>query len=510
MTKITPKTIFKEKKTGKFYFLYKGKKIYIDAKKLIKNNKRVPAVSKVKLAKTFTKRVRSVRNDSAVKKMLDQLKAKIGALEAKAKEEENKNRIAKLLEDKKEAEEVKKIVEKLLENNEKIKKGKAPKAILAGNIELDKNIKSFILNDLEYKENDIKVNGKDVKIFIPLDYEEDIIQYHKETLEEIGKAELKLEDYENKNKKLKIEKAQTKDDYKIRDMTKSKLFPEFKTYFLELLKNENYKKDKIKERPDLFKKDGNLIADKSLQDKIFGNVEKGVPLYRITESLLGEDITTDKIYKLERFKIENKALKSYKLKIEEKKEEEPKPLEDPIKLNDDSAEGLSLTGIGLTGEQLNTILHSLPGFMGVYNKNTIFDINKVKTPIFSLIYFYENYLNGGTNHWTSIYGSFVQLDERPNEYNIEYYDSYGGEPQEGIKQQMIKAMRNTVKNSNPILFKINKVDNQMVNTSNCGIFACWFLVQRTFGITFKDATGFKNLTKNQKQTMQARINFKYY
>ena len=99
-------------------------------------------------------------------------------------------------------------------------------------------------------------------------------------------------------------------------------------------------------------------------------------------------------------------------------------------------------------------------------------------------------LNVG-NHWTAIYYDFK------NEFVLEYYDPFGDPP----KFNIIKSFKDLILNFNIevfVKFKINKIQQQDIKTSNCGWFSIYFLIMRFNNYSFKDITKYKNIKRDEQ------------
>ena len=112
-------------------------------------------------------------------------------------------------------------------------------------------------------------------------------------------------------------------------------------------------------------------------------------------------------------------------------------------------------------------------------------------------YIYDNdILIGGFilnigNHWTAIYFDFK------NEFVLEYYDPFGDPP----KNIIIKSFKELILKLNIevfVKFKINKIQQQDIKTSNCGWFSMYFLIMRFNNYSFKDITKYKNIKKDEQ------------
>ena len=118
-------------------------------------------------------------------------------------------------------------------------------------------------------------------------------------------------------------------------------------------------------------------------------------------------------------------------------------------------------------------------------------------------YIYDNKILIGSfilnigNHWTAIYYDFT------NEFVLEYYNPFGEPP----KSIIIKSFKDLILKLNIevfVKFKINKVQQQNVKTSNCGWFSMYFLIMRYNNYTFKYITKFKSIKQEEQNIEQLK------
>jgi hypothetical protein len=89
--------------------------------------------------------------------------------------------------------------------------------------------------------------------------------------------------------------------------------------------------------------------------------------------------------------------------------------------------------------------------------------------------------------------------------SIEYYDCWG-------KNIRLKDFQNITAKYLPSIFshylkfKYNTIKNQSMKSNTCGYFAMKFLISRYIGISFKDATNYKNVNMNEKNINEFRKN----
>lgn len=92
------------------------------------------------------------------------------------------------------------------------------------------------------------------------------------------------------------------------------------------------------------------------------------------------------------------------------------------------------------------------------------------------------------SHWVAVY---IDKDS-----SIEYYDSFAKEPTKDFMKRLNKLI-SKLKPHTYLKMKINKIKDQS-NTSNCGFFACKFLIDRFNNKPFKECSGYDNSVKGEK------------
>jgi len=87
------------------------------------------------------------------------------------------------------------------------------------------------------------------------------------------------------------------------------------------------------------------------------------------------------------------------------------------------------------------------------------------------------------SHWVAVY-----IDTLHNN-SIEYYDSFGREPSKDFMKQ-IKKLIDRIEPNTYLKMKINRIQDQNVNTSNCGFFCMRWILDKATGKNFKESTRF--------------------
>jgi hypothetical protein len=168
----------------------------------------------------------------------------------------------------------------------------------------------------------------------------------------------------------------------------------------------------------------------------------------------------------------------------------------------DEQDGSGKSIRGIYGDQIEQIMapYKRQGFKGVYASN---QINRV--PIANKMGFVLNLDSSGQpgSHWVAVY-----IDTKQDK-SIDYYDSFGRDPPEGIRA----GLKRLIEKINPntyLKFKINKCVQQRANSSNCGIFAMKFLIDRFKGRKFITCSGYSEILKSEKSARNLAQKFKEF
>lgn len=156
---------------------------------------------------------------------------------------------------------------------------------------------------------------------------------------------------------------------------------------------------------------------------------------------------------------------------------------------------------GLSNIDINKIMrpYAKYGWSGCVASN---EIKRLKIrPIMSFIANTEPDSQPGL-HWVAVF-----IDTIHNKC-VEFYDSFAGVPPtqiiEGI-QYIIRKIRPSVY----LKFKTNEIIDQRSNSTTCGWFAIMFLFNRYNGVSFMDATHFKDITQAEQEARKLAHSFGY-
>jgi len=172
------------------------------------------------------------------------------------------------------------------------------------------------------------------------------------------------------------------------------------------------------------------------------------------------------------------------------KEEQLREQEQPEQIQiQEQGNGKNVNDFGLWNYQIDKIMAPFKLYIKAITLDELDDMIK---------YIYDNKILIGSfilnigNHWTAIYFDFEK------EFVLEYYDPFGEPP----KNIIIKLFKDLILKFNIevfVKFKINKIQQQDIKTSNCGWFTMYFLIMRYNNYTFKYITKFKDTNKDEQK-----------
>jgi hypothetical protein len=140
---------------------------------------------------------------------------------------------------------------------------------------------------------------------------------------------------------------------------------------------------------------------------------------------------------------------------------------------------------GLSTDQINHLMKGYPEYLGCIARNEVNTLDIKPESRFGFVMNTDPNTKSGS-HWVAIY-----VDATTNgEHSLEYYNSLADQPTASI----IKSIHQVVKKADPFInltFKVNKIADQSDDSSNCGYFACKFLINRFKGQSFAQASGYK-------------------
>ncbi|KAM9963274.1 hypothetical protein ACTFIW_006500 [Dictyostelium discoideum] len=167
--------------------------------------------------------------------------------------------------------------------------------------------------------------------------------------------------------------------------------------------------------------------------------------------------------------------------------------------------------LGLYDWQINNIMEAVmddmgemvnkQNFVGTIASDQISTLIDKAQPLMSFIMNLDPHDKPGS-HWVAVY-----IDARDSK-SLEYYDSFGLEPTD----EFTKSIKQLIKKIDPdfyLKFKINKIVEQDVNSSNCGYFCIKFLLNRFSGIPFKECTPLQS-KKSEKEIEEMKKEFKEF
>ena len=163
---------------------------------------------------------------------------------------------------------------------------------------------------------------------------------------------------------------------------------------------------------------------------------------------------------------------------------------------------------GMWDDEINAMLvnYQKKGFLGVYAADEWDRIYQKwaerKPRLFSFITNTKNKNQPG-EHWVATY---VDLDRDKGEWD--YYNSLGDAP----PKSYMRGATSLIHHIHPdIMLKLkwSAVRYQRANSSTCGLFAALFVIRRSEGEAFNEASGFTGIESAEKNVRLLKENIKY-
>ncbi len=162
--------------------------------------------------------------------------------------------------------------------------------------------------------------------------------------------------------------------------------------------------------------------------------------------------------------------------------------------------GSGKIGTGMTDQEIDTIMKDEPNYQNCISADEIHTLKPHKKMEFIIN---TDVKSGPGKHWCAC---FIDVD---GEKEIDYYDPLADDPTERFRHDIQKYVIDKLDPQTLLKFKINKVIDQRSDTDTCGLMCINFLRKRNRGVSFKEATGYKephiNKTKQfEKEATEIR------
>ena len=130
---------------------------------------------------------------------------------------------------------------------------------------------------------------------------------------------------------------------------------------------------------------------------------------------------------------------------------------------------------GLNSEQIDAMMKKYPEYLGTIASDQVLSLN-IKPKARQCFIMNLDKHNQKGSHWVGVF-----MDARPEGSNsVEYYNSFADKPTKAFMKD-IKVLAQKLNANTYLKFKENRVIDQDAKTSNCGFFACKFLIDRLRG-----------------------------
>lgn len=169
---------------------------------------------------------------------------------------------------------------------------------------------------------------------------------------------------------------------------------------------------------------------------------------------------------------------------EEEEEEEVERAIEALSTIEQDADGAYYTGDGLSTSEIDGFMNSMGmnNYIGTYPADFLKYLPANLPKEFGFIMNLDKSSKPGS-HWIAVY-----IDTLHNN-SIEYYDSFGREPTKDFMKQ-IKKLIDRIEPNTYLKMKINRIQDQNVNSSNCGFFCMRWILDKATGRNFKESTRF--------------------
>lgn len=181
--------------------------------------------------------------------------------------------------------------------------------------------------------------------------------------------------------------------------------------------------------------------------------------------------------------------------LESAREEATAALED-IEAHKQADDPLNIHGSGkdrgMSDIQINKLMSPYPEYLGCIAHDQIDSKILPKVTPKSRLGFVINTdpHNKPGQHWQAVY-----VDGRPEgSLSVEFFDSFGDKPDKTVMAGLHK-IAHKIAAGNYLKYKHNRIQYQSDRSSNCGFFACKFLIDRFRNKPFAEASGFDSLSQ---------------
>lgn len=179
--------------------------------------------------------------------------------------------------------------------------------------------------------------------------------------------------------------------------------------------------------------------------------------------------------------------------------------------NKNNEEGMGKSnkyGDGMTINEINRIMIPIKYYCETILYTNLEHIKKYFTDANQKIYSFIMLIikpNKNYGHFTACYIDF-------NNFCCEYYDWYGDHPPNHLFNNVMSEIFNDMNINRMMKYKINAVRHEKWDGVNCGWYCIDFIIKRTWGHSFINATKFHNIRANEKNMDELRkkyIKFNY-
>lgn len=164
-------------------------------------------------------------------------------------------------------------------------------------------------------------------------------------------------------------------------------------------------------------------------------------------------------------------------------------------------DGKGIKGIPLSTSDIDKIMRKYPSYLGTFARDEVKQLYKVVKPKKKAMFIFNTDTSDKEGkHWQAVFIDPVESK------SVEFYDSFADPAPKSLLKDLKKIV-DAMKPDTYFKFKENRIKQQSVNTANCGWFCIRFLIDRSRGKPFPEASGFSEVVKNEKNIEKFKSKF---
>jgi hypothetical protein len=157
--------------------------------------------------------------------------------------------------------------------------------------------------------------------------------------------------------------------------------------------------------------------------------------------------------------------------------------------------------INLSTSDIDKIMRKYPSYLGTFARDEVKNLYKVVKPKKKAMFIFNTDTSDKEGeHWQAVFIDPVESK------SVEFYDSFADPAPKALLKDLKKIV-DAMKPDTYFKFKENRIKQQSVTTANCGWFCIRFLIDRSRGKPFPEASGFSEVSRNEKNIEKFKSKF---